>query len=454
MKQLKHRTVFVLIFTLLLSLGTVLFCVLYAVNGRAWASSPVNQAAYSGGKLSSGTILDRNGVVLYDCSTQSYGDSALLRTSTLHLVGDVQGNIATGARKIFAKQLVSYNPVTGLNSTGNDLYLSIDANVNQTAYQALDGRAGTVAVYNYKTGEILCLVSAPSFDPVNDEQVSAVAAGDSRYVGAYMNRFLSSTYTPGSIFKLVTSAAALEKLGNMEDFTFECTGSLEIGGDTITCPYAHGSLDFDSALAKSCNCAFAQLSLELGGGVLEDYAGLAGLLDSVAVSGYPSAAGSFDAAEAGTLNLGWSGVGQYNDLVCPASMLTLMGCIAGDGSAATPRLLSKVTSQSGLPAALIPRSTSSIGWKSSTCGELRRMMRNNVLETYGQDQFGDLAVCAKSGTAEVGGGSAPHAWFVGFVDDPDHPYAFVVIVENGGSGASTAGGIAATVLSAVRNAEG
>ena len=445
MKQLKQRTLFVLIFALLLTLGTLIFCVLLTVNGRSWASSPVNQQAYSSGKLSSGAILDRNGVLLYDCATQSYGEGKLLRTSTLHLVGDKQGNIATGARKRFAKQLVSYNPVTGLGDKGNQVYLSIDSDLNQTAYEALNGKNGVVAVYNYETGEILCQVTAPSYDPTNEDQVNAVANGDSRYAGAYINRFFSATYPPGSTFKIITAAAAIENL-DVEHFTFECTGSYSIGGDAVTCPGVHGSLDFESALAHSCNGAFAKLALELGGETLEEYARKAGLLDSMEISGYPCASGSFDIADDGTLDLGWSGVGQYHDLVCPATMLTLMGCIAGDGEAATPRLLSKVTTQGGLPASIISTSKSSIGWSRETCETLQRLMRNNVSEIYGQDKFGDLAVCAKSGTAEVGGGLDPHAWFVGFIDDPDHPYAFVVVVENGGWGSSTAGNIAAKVL--------
>ena len=85
-------------------------------------------------------------------------------------------------------------------------------------------------------------------------------------------------------------------------------------------------------------------------------------------------------------------------------------------------------------------------WSDGTYASLRSMMRSNVLLTYGQEQFGDLAICAKSGTAEVESGKAPHAWFTGFVDDPAHPYAFVVLVENGGGGASVAGTIAATIL--------
>ena len=81
-----------------------------------------------------------------------------------------------------------------------------------------------------------------------------------------------------------------------------------------------------------------------------------------------------------------------------------------------------------------------------TCRQLKEMMRNNVASQYGQAQFGDLAVCAKSGTAEVGGGQEPHAWFAGFIDDPEHPLAFLVLVENGGGGARVAGSIAAQVL--------
>ena len=445
MKQLKRRALFVLAFALLLGVGVGIFCLRLAVSGRDWASSSVNQQAYSSGKLASGVIYDRNGVLLYDCAAQTYGEGKLLRTATLHVVGDKQGNIAAGAKKLFSDKLVSYNPITGLSDSGNQLYLSIDAALNQTAYEALNGHSGVVAVYNYKTGELMCLVSAPSYDPTNDAQVEAVAAGDSKYDGAYINRFLSSAYTPGSVFKLVTAAAALEQL-DTANFTFTCTGSYAIGGDCVTCPSAHGELDFQGALIHSCNGAFAALALELGGDTLAEYARQAGLLDSVTVSGYDSAAGSFTVAEDGTLDLGWSGVGQFKDLVNPAGMLTLMGCIAGNGKAATPRLLSKVTTQSGLPAALIATQTASIGWDTATCERLREMMRSAVTEVYGQDKFGALAVCAKSGTAEVGSSVDPHAWFAGFIDDADHPYAFVVVVENGGWGSSTAGTIAAKVL--------
>ena len=80
------------------------------------------------------------------------------------------------------------------------------------------------------------------------------------------------------------------------------------------------------------------------------------------------------------------------------------------------------------------------------CGDKLADMMADTAESYGTQRFPNMDLCAKSGTAEVGGGSQPHAWFVGFIDDPDHPLAFVVLVENGGSGASVAGSVAAKVL--------
>ena len=122
-----------------------------------------------------------------------------------------------------------------------------------------------------------------------------------------------------------------------------------------------------------------------------------------------------------------------------------MGAIADGGSAAEPRLLLRQTTMSNFPAASPGKTSTGTLWSASTCAQLRKMMANNVAVTYGQAQFGNLAVCAKSGTAEVGSGQ-PHAWFTGFIDDNDCPLAFVVVVEHGGSGADTAGSIAATVL--------
>lgn len=447
MKKLQRRTLFVLLFILALAAGTVVLCAFYVKDGAQWASFYGNQHVYTNGRIASGSIQDRNGTTLFDCAEGQYSDDKTTRISTLHAIGDKQGNINTGAKNLFADQLVGFSLITGTSGTGNTIKLTLDANLNNAAYQAMAGRKGVAALYNYETGEILCMLSTPSFDPADDAEAAKVAAGDSNYDGAYLNRFLSGTYTPGSTFKLVTAAAALETLHNEDSFSYTCTGSLTLNGEKITCPSVHGTQDFATALANSCNGAFATLATQVGGKTLEKYAKEAGLTSKVNVNGLNTAAGSFTAGTSDN-DVGWSGVGQYKDLVNPCAELTLMGCIAQGGSAATPRLLKSVTRSKGLPVAHVTTETSKIGWKADTCDKIRTLMHNNVTSNYSKNlDFGGLNVCAKSGTAEVGT-SKPHAWFVGFVEDSAYPYAFVVVVENGGWGSSVAGGVAASLLKA------
>lgn len=447
MKKLQRRTLFVLLFILALAAGTVVLCAFYVKDGAQWASFYGNQHVYTNGRIASGSIQDRNGTTLFDCAEGQYSDDKTTRISTLHAIGDKQGNINTGAKNLFADQLVGFSLITGTSGTGNTIKLTLDANLNNAAYQAMAGRKGVAALYNYETGEVLCMLSTPSFDPADDAEVAKVAAGDSNYDGAYLNRFLSGTYTPGSTFKLVTAAAALETLHNEDSFSYTCTGSLTLNGEKITCPSVHGTQDFATALANSCNGAFATLATQVGGKTLEKYAKEAGLTSKVNVNGLNTAAGSFTSGTSDN-DVGWSGVGQYKDLVNPCAELTLMGCIAQGGSAATPRLLKSVTSSKGLPVAHVTTETSKIGWKADTCDKIRTLMHNNVTSNYSKNlDFGGLNVCAKSGTAEVGT-SKPHAWFVGFVEDSAYPYAFVVVVENGGWGSSVAGGVAASLLKA------
>ena len=441
MKQVKQRTLLLLLLAAAFAAGVVLFCVLYATKGGRWAAFSANDHVYSDGRLAVGQILDRSGVLLYDGASGDYAEERAVRKSTLHAVGDRWDNISTSAKAAFDDHLVGFNVLTGTTTGGSRLYLTIDSDLNRQAWDLLDGRKGAVGIYNYKTGEVLCMVSTPTFDPADPPDIQD---GDSRYDGVYINRLLSAAFTPGSVFKVVTTAAALENLPDWESRAFTCTGSYELGEFTITCPYAHGEMSLRDAFAKSCNCAYAQLSVELGGETLRRYAEKAGLLDSISVSGLPTAAGSFTIAEDEGL-LGWSGVGQHEDLVCPANLMTLMGAIANGGKPVLPHLILRESDLTGLTLYRDGVAHGKRTFSRSTCETLREMMANNVAVTYGQENFGDLKLCAKSGTAEVGDAS-PHAWFAGFLDDPDHPLAFVVFVENGGSGASAAGSIASALL--------
>ena len=430
MKQVKFRSVLLLLLIVLLGLGLALFCLRYTFRGEAWASFSANGHAYTDGVVRTGQVLDRNGTVLYDGPSGVYHEDSALRQATLHAVGDQLGNISTSALEAFQSRLIGFDPLTGTLSGGHKVYLTIDADLSRTAWEALDGRKGVAAVYNYQTGDILCMVSNPSFDPADPPEISD---DDSDYEGVYLNRLLSGLYTPGSVFKVVTTAAALEQLPGVEERTFTCNGSVTIGDQVITCPYAHGEMDLSDAFARSCNGVYAQLAVELGADVLQDYARQAGLLEGFSVSGIPTVSGLFTAGSGG--DLGWSGVGQYEDMVNPCAMLALTDV---GFAAAVAEKLAQLDPEAYGPAwetlsAIPAKEKRAAVFTAETRQTLRDMMAHNVQETYGQSRFGDLAVCAKSGTAEVSDG-APHAWFVGFVDDSALPLAFVVVVEHGGSG--------------------
>lgn len=448
MRKIEKRAVLCLIIALALIAGLGLFCFRFVKNASDWAAYPYNRHMYSNsGQLLSGTILDRDGDVLTEVKDgeRVYYPDATVRRATVHAVGDGSGYIGTSALTAFADRLSGYNLITGGYSplgSGRNLTLTLDAYLNVTAYNAMDGRQGTVGVYNYKTGDILCMVSTPSFDPENPPDASSAEDG------IYLNRFLSSAQVPGSIFKTVTLTAALENLPDLKDRTFTCTGETTVGGTVITCPKPHGKMDIESAFANSCNGVFGALAAELGGDTMTKYVEQAGLTRRMSVDGIMTAAGHYDVSEADKGQIGWSGVGQYTDTVNPCNMMAYMGAIANGGTAAVPRLILDITTPSGIPTSWQRTEETDTLVQGGTAAQVKEMMKNNVVQTYGTDRFRGLDIGAKSGTAEVGGDKRPNAWFAGFLDDPEHPYAFIVLVENGGGGASVAGEIAATVLQA------
>ena len=428
MKKVTSRSFISLLLAAAIVLGMTIYVFRLVKNGGSWASFYANDSVYTNGTLNSGTILDRDGTVLASAGeTFTYADSYDVRVSTLHAVGDPDGSIGTGALSVFREQLVNYSFIAGTTRGGGTVQLSIDADLNVAAYNALAGRSGTVIVYNYETGQIVCMVSSPSFDPVS----GYVDTDQSE--GAYINRALSSTFVPGSVFKLVTLAAAIENIPDLFDQTFYCDGSVTIGDDTVTCSGVHGYVNIYDALAHSCNCAFAQLALQLGGDTIAQYAEAYGLTESHSLNGIETAAGSVTSGGGENASTAWEGIGQYEDLINPYAMLRLIGAIANGGTVVEPSLLyGESCGRTQL-------------MKASTANTIADMMGYNVTNNYGSSSYPGLDMHAKTGTAEFGDGTS-HAWFAGFITNSGSPYAFVVMVEKAGSGYSVASPIANTVL--------
>jgi peptidoglycan glycosyltransferase len=189
----------------------------------------------------------------------------------------------------------------------------------------------------------------------------------------------------------------------------------------------------------------------LGAETMKQYTEKTGLTGSYSVDGLPTAMGTFSWENMTAGDLGWAGVGQHKDQVNPCSLMVYMGAIANGGKAAVPQIIQSTVSATGIPS--LPGITKKTGTlvSGNTAEKIAQMMAENVEKTYGTKRFPNMQICAKSGTAEVGADQKPHAWFTGFLQNEDAPYAFVVLVENGGSGSSVAGTVAGKVLDVIVN---
>ncbi len=428
MKKVRTRAMSALFIALAVVIGLAYYFVLLADSGGDWAT-------YFSSSMPAGTITDRDGVVLYDSDGTVYNlaEDYSTRLSTFHLVGDIHGNVGTGALSVYKDALTGYSFIGG-TSSGETLELTVDADLNVVAFNALGGRQGAVMVSNYETGEVLAMVSSPTIDMQNPPSVVPD--------GAYINKALSASYVPGSVYKLVTLAAAIDYLPDLYERTFACGGSVDIGTGTITCTGTHGYQNIEQALANSCNVVFGELSVLLGTEIMTEYSEKFGFTSEGTLDGTETATGSFESGEEGSSDLAWAGIGQHRNLVNPYSMLCYVSAIANGGVLKEPTLTESPVF-----------GTETVLLDETTADKIASMMSFNVEYAYGGDySFPDISLAAKTGTAEVGDGTS-HAWMTGFLTDEDTPYAIVVIVEHAGGGLANAGPIVNTVLQAAVNAD-
>ena len=181
MKQMSRRSILLLIIMLCFTAGLVILGVVFAINASGWTSYPANRHIYNNKAILSGagSITDRNGIVLAQTidGDRVYNNDKNIRKALLHTVGDSSGLIKTGLQNSYWKKLVGYNLVNGVfqpSGQGNDITLTLDANLCATALKALGKYSGTVGVYNYKTCELLCMVSTPTYDINNPPEIVCV----------------------------------------------------------------------------------------------------------------------------------------------------------------------------------------------------------------------------------------------------------------------------------------
>ncbi len=453
MKKAKFRANVLRIFLLSVSLLFAVFFINYVKNAEEWAFYETNGHIYTDGKFTApGKITDRNGVVLSQTVTgkRVYNENADIRKATIHAVGDHEGFISTGVINAKRSELVGYSPMNGIytySGKGNNAQLTIDSQISAAAMRALGDSAGCVGVCNYKTGEIICMVSTPTYD-INDENEYSMAK-NGEMGSVFINRFISSAYTPGSTFKIITAAAAIEALGQKAyDTSFVCDYGTVIENEKLNCMGRHKTVSMNNAFCHSCNAYFSNMALYLGKRTMTEYAEKLGFNSQFSIDGIMCAPTSYSVEKSRNIDFGWSGIGQHTNLMNPVQYLCMVSAIANGGEYIQPYFVASITDSNGNNIYSAQKKAVRM-IETKTAEQLSDLMDYAVKNNYGKSTFNTLDVCGKTGTAEVGE-KIENSLFVGFCKDNDLPLAFVVVAEGDQNNKKSAISIAAKTLQAAK----
>lgn len=417
-----------------------------------------------------GDILDRSGVVLATSSvsedgtvTRIYQANEAACRAVVHLLGDSDGQVANGVESFQTAYLYGFQTgiweriqalVTGQKRHGDNVTLTVDSSlctaILQSFQRRVPGKAGAAVVMNYKTGEVLGMVSLPTFDPMSSSAVSTSS-------NAYWNRVTQNPYTPGSTFKLVTAAAQLRVNPSAQTMQVNCTGNLTVDGQVIH-DYgsaSHGAIDLKTAFMRSCNNAFAQYALSMGDKALREAAESFGFNDNflfrdlvVENSVYPTTSRS-------NFNIAMSGFGQSAITATPMHLCLLAAAVANKGVMMEPVLIDRVASPSGVTRYTRSSRVYRTAMTERQAAILAEYMRAVVTSGTGtRAAVSGMIICGKTGSAEtsLNGRAITNGLFIGFAQDV--PYALCVVVEDiddGQGGGSTAAPIARDIFAYLKN---
>ncbi len=378
---------------------------------------------------------------------------------------------------------VSGNPIGLLDQRepvpGASVYLTIDARLQKIAEEALEQtiassrRSGAVVMLDVRSGEVLVLASKPSFDPNVwvkgfSEKEWRRLSKDPRY--PLLNKAIAGEYPPGSIFKIISAAAALEETNIDVSRSFRCTGVIHEGRDhqPFRCwkkEPGHGYMNFYQGIAQSCDVYFYELVRKAGlsSDIIADYARRFGLgsPSGIDLPGERSGAVRDEDWKSEVLREPWllgntlhMVIGQGYLTVTPLQMAVVTAAIANGGKLVTPRVVRKIAWPDwlGWGTQLYNESQSrKVKISADTLEKVRRGMRLAVTSPKGTARIMQglgIPVAAKTGSAQHFPGKPTHAWFTCFAPADNPRYAVIVFVAEGGYGGTVAGPIAHRLLAA------
>ena len=399
-----------------------------------------------------GSIIDRNGKILAYSEKAGEGYSRYYNYGNLysHIIGYSYREYGKAGLELkYNNALLNINESTPLNelknivapsTEGNTLKLTIDHHLQEYTRNQLKGRKGSIVTMNPKTGEIYSMVSLPDFNPstLRENWRDIVEDVDS----PFLNRATSGLYVPGSVFKVLTTVAAIETT-NL-DRNYECTGSTTIDGYTLK-DYGgkgHGRLNLEEALVKSCNTYFADKGLAIGKDKLGEVADRFMINQEIPFD-LPTKKSTFPYKEKmGKTDIAAASIGQGKVLVTPLNMAMIASAIGNKGEIVKPILVKEVISPQGKVIKINEVRVISKATSIFTANEVKNMMVESVKRgTSSKAAIKNIRVAGKTGTAQNPSGK-DHAWFIGFAPADDPKIAIAVVLEEEGS----TGGAAAAPL--------
>lgn len=348
---------------------------------------------------------------------------------------------------------------------GDNVYLTINFEMQKIAAQKLGQRKGVVLMGDAETGEILVLVSHPSFDPglfswgISEKEWDNLVQdpGD-----PLENRALRGEYPPASTFKIIVAAAALENNIIGKEDTFFCSGKLLVGNRIFKCwkEEGHGRLNLEQAIIQSCDVFFYQLGLKVGVKKIIQYARLFGLGEVTGLDLISEKDGFLPTPDWKLKNKGeaWYpgdtvnlSIGQGFISVTPIQMFRVIAAVANGGNLIKPYLVMKIVdSQGKVVKSFSPEKGEKIPISSSVFDFLRKSLRGVVKEGTGwRAKNKIMEIAGKTGTAELSNEERSHNWFIGYTPSHNPRLAIVVLVENREEEISIAAQIAGEILSQI-----
>jgi len=404
-----------------------------------------------------GSINDRSGYVLAQSvdGERIYADDPDVAEAMLQIVGDYTHNIENTIEANYQSVLLgtdrnAFNQFVldfqGKGLSGDDVTLTIDADISAQAYDLLDGRKGSVVLLNYETGDIIAAVSSPSTTP--ESVITYTDIPDT----ALFNRAFSGQYAPGSTFKIITAAAYISSPIFDPDYVVHCNGESTVSdygasesGD------GHGDVYFARAFSKSCNVYFGEIGVAVGKDLLFQTAEDFGFGTDISVDRLSVADGCISIPD-DVSAISWLSIGQPIEnstlYTSPLHLAMIAGAIANDGIMVTPHIIDHFTTPNGYEYGAPEETTLLRAVSSDTAQEIESLMIDVVLNGTGTNAaISGYTVAAKTGTVQVDG-QENNALCVAYIVDDDMTYAVAVIVEEGGAGSVAAAPIASSILSA------